>query len=142
MVSIRCRARRRAKGLKLQVQVEDVHDLILCAALYRPANTRGRPPALSYNHRRRGSEIVEYPHEVPEKILGPTLGLSIFSGAGQWKFVYEVGGDDALCVDDVYQGIKKGKGAGRGAKEIFDELELRMMLIGTSKSRLLRGDRE
>ena len=113
------------KGV-IEVQVEDVHDLILCAALYRPANTR-EDKHVVYNQRRRGSEIVEYPHEILEKILGPTLGLSIFQEQAM-EIVYEAGGDDAF-VDDVYQGIKKAKGAGRGAKEIFDELEPRFIRL-------------
>jgi DNA polymerase-3 subunit alpha len=104
----------------VEVQVENVHDLILCAALYRPANTREDKDRL-YLERRRGGEIVEYEHEILEQILGPTLGLPVFQEQAM-EIVYKAGGDHAF-VDDVYQGIKKAKGAGRGAKEIFDALE-------------------
>lgn len=113
------------KGV-VEVQAEDVHDLILCAALYRPANTREGKDRV-YNERKRGGEIVEYPHEILERILGPTLGLSVFQEQAM-EIVYEAGGDDAF-VDDVYQGIKKAKGAGRGAKEIFDDLEPRFLKL-------------
>jgi DNA polymerase-3 subunit alpha len=107
------------KGV-VEVQVENVHDLILCAALYRPANTREDKDKL-YNERRRGGEVVEYAHKILESILGPTKGISVFQEQAM-EIVYAAGGSDAF-VDDVYQGIKKAKGAGRGAKEIFDTLE-------------------
>jgi len=107
------------KGV-VEVGAEDVHDLILCAALYRPANTREGKDKL-YNERRRGDEIVDYPHEILEDILSPTLGIPVFQEQAM-EIVYAAGGDDGF-VDDVYQGIKKAKGAGRGAKEIFDELQ-------------------
>jgi DNA polymerase III subunit alpha len=107
------------KGV-VEVQVENVHDLILCAALYRPANTREDKDKL-YNERRRGGEVVTYEHEILEQVLGLTFGIPVFQEQAM-EIVYRAGGDDAF-VDDVYQGIKKAKGAGRGAKEIFDELE-------------------
>jgi DNA polymerase III subunit alpha len=107
------------KGV-MEVGVKDVHDLILCAALYRPANTREDKHVL-YNQRRRGDDDVEYEHEILENILSPTLGIPVFQEQAM-EIVYEAGGDDAF-VDDVYQGIKKAKGAGRGAKEIFDALQ-------------------
>jgi DNA polymerase-3 subunit alpha len=106
------------KGV-MEVGVKNVHDVILCAALYRPANTREDKDKL-YNERRRGGEIVTYEHEILERILSPTLGIPVFQEQAM-EIVYEAGGDDAF-VDDVYQGIKKAKGAGRGAKEIFDAL--------------------
>jgi DNA polymerase-3 subunit alpha len=117
------------KGV-MEVQVQNVDDLILCAALYRPANTREDKHIL-YNERRRGADVAEYPHEILEDVLGPTLGLSVFQEQAM-EIVYKAGGDDAF-VDDVYQGIKKAKGAGRGAKEIFDDLEPRFL-------RLARGN--
>jgi DNA polymerase-3 subunit alpha len=110
----------------VEIQAESVTDLILCAALYRPANTREDKDKL-YLERRRGGEIVDYPHEILEEILGFTLGLSVFQEQAM-EIVYRAGGDDAF-VDDVYQGIKKAKGAGRGAKEIFDELEPRFIRL-------------
>jgi DNA polymerase-3 subunit alpha len=42
-----------------EIQVENVHDIILAAALYRPANTREGKDKL-YVERRRGHEVVEY----------------------------------------------------------------------------------
>jgi DNA polymerase-3 subunit alpha len=107
------------KGV-VEVQAENVHDLILCAALYRPANTREDKDKL-YNERRRGGEVVDYPHEILADILHPTLGIPVFQEQAM-EIVYAAGGSDDF-VDDVYQGIKKAKGAGRGASEIFDALE-------------------
>jgi len=104
----------------IEIGAESIRDLILAAALYRPANTR-EDKDKQYVARRRGEEDVDYPHEILEKILGPTLGLSVFQEQAM-EIVYAAGGSDAF-VDDVYQGIKKAKGAGRGAKEIFDKLE-------------------
>jgi DNA polymerase-3 subunit alpha len=104
----------------VEIQAENVHDLILASALYRPANTREDKDKL-YVERRRGGEILDYPHEVLERILGPTLGIPIFQEQAM-EIVYAAGGSDSF-VDDVYQGIKKAKGAGRGAREIFDALE-------------------
>lgn len=110
----------------VEVQVEDIHDVILCAALYRPANTREDKDKV-YLERRRGSEVVEYEHEILEAILGPTEGIPVFQEQAM-EICYAVGGDDEL-VDDVYQAIKKAKGAGRGAKEAFAEIEPRFMKV-------------
>lgn len=104
----------------VEIGVESVHDVILAAALYRPANTREDKDKL-YVMRRKGHEVVEYEHEILEKVLGPSYGIPVFQEQAM-EIVYEAGGSDDF-VDDVYQGIKKAKGAGRGAKEIFDELE-------------------
>jgi DNA polymerase-3 subunit alpha len=104
----------------VEIGVENVHDVILAAALYRPANTREDKDKL-YVERRKGHEKVEYEHEILEKVLGTTHGIPVFQEQAM-EIVYAAGGSDAF-VDDVYQGIKKAKGAGRGAKEIFDELQ-------------------
>jgi DNA polymerase-3 subunit alpha len=102
------------------VGVETVHDVILVAALYRPANTRENKDRL-YVERRYGHERVQFEHEILERVLGPTHGVPVFQEQAM-EIVYDAGGSHAF-VDDVYQGIKKAKGAGRGAKEIFDELQ-------------------
>jgi DNA polymerase-3 subunit alpha len=110
----------------VEIGVESVHDVIVAAALYRPANTREDKDKL-YVTRRKGHEKVEYEHEILEKILGPTHGIPVFQEQAM-EIVYEAGGSDAF-VDDVYQGIKKAKGAGRGAKEIFDSLQSRFVKL-------------
>ena len=104
----------------IEIGVENVHDVILAAALYRPANTREEKDKL-YVERRRGLEHVEYSHEIAERILGPTLGVPVFQEQAM-DICYAVGMDDA-GVDDVYQAIKKAKGAGRGAKELFEKVK-------------------
>lgn len=111
------------KGL-LDVQPETVHDLILTAALYRPANTREGKHKL-YLDRRRGAERIEYPHELVAKILGPTEGVPVFQEQAM-EIGYAVGMDDA-GVDDIYQAIKKAKGVGRGAKEAFSKIRPKFM---------------
>lgn len=110
----------------MEIEVETVHDVILAAALYRPANTRENKDKL-YVERRRGFEKVDYPHEVVERIVGPTHGVPVFQEQAM-EIVYDAGGDDAF-VDDVYQGIKKAKGAGRGAKEIFQAVEPKFLKL-------------
>src|SRR5580765_1132646 len=107
------------KGL-MDMQPDDVYDLVLAAALYRPANTRSGNDKL-YIQRRHGGEIVEYQHEKLERILGSTMGLAIFQEQAM-EIGYAVGMDDA-GVDEIYQAIKKAKGVGRGAKEAFAEIE-------------------
>lgn len=104
----------------MEVEVENVHDLILCAALYRPANTREDKDKL-YVERRHGAEKVTYEHELLKEILGPTQGIPVFQEQA-FEIAYAFGADDAL-VDDIYQAIKKAKGAGRGAREAFEEIE-------------------
>jgi DNA polymerase-3 subunit alpha len=102
------------------VEVADVHDVIVTAALYRPANTReGRDKI--FNKRRRGEETVEYPHRIVKEILGPTFGIAVFQEQVM-EICYACGMDDA-GVDDVYQAIKKAKGVGRGAAEAFEEIK-------------------
>jgi DNA polymerase-3 subunit alpha len=113
------------KGM-MQMKPETVHDVIVGCALYRPANTREDRDKL-YLERRRGHEKVEYEHEILEGILGSTQGIPVFQEQAM-EIVYAAGGSDAF-VDDVYQGIKKAKGAGRGAKEIFDDLEPRFVKL-------------
>ncbi len=107
------------KGI-VEMEAENVYDLVLAAALYRPANTRSNKAKL-YVQRRQGGEIVTYPHPMLEKILGPTEGLPIFQEQAM-EIGYAVGMDDG-GVDDIYQAIKKAKGVGRGAKEAFADIE-------------------
>jgi DNA polymerase-3 subunit alpha len=106
------------KGL-IEVQPENVHDLILTAALYRPANTREGKDKL-YLERRRGLEKIDYPHEIVEAVVGPTHGVPVFQEQAM-EIGYAAGLDDA-GVDDIYQAIKKAKGQGRGAKEAFEKI--------------------
>jgi DNA polymerase-3 subunit alpha len=107
------------KGM-VEMQPTSVHDVITGAALFRPANTREEKDKL-FMVRRRGHEKVRYPHEVVEQILGPTEGIPVFQEQAM-EICYACGLDDEF-VDDVYQAIKKAKGAGRGAKEAFAALK-------------------
>jgi DNA polymerase III subunit alpha len=106
------------KGM-IEMEPTSVHDVIIGAALYRPANTREGKDKL-FIERRRGHEKVSYPHKVVEEILGPTEGIPVFQEQAM-EICYACGLDDEF-VDDVYQAIKKAKGAGRGAKEAFASL--------------------
>ena len=114
-----------------EMKPESVHDVIVAAALYRPANTREGKDKL-FNERRRGGEKVSYPHEVVEQILAPTEGIPIFQEQAM-ELCYACGLDDEF-VDDVYQAIKKAKGAGRGAKEAF--AKLRKQFVDTTVKHL------
>lgn len=112
------------KGV-VAMQAENVHDLILAAALFRPANTRDTDGAKTYLARRNGSEEPDYPHPLVEEVVKDTLGVPVYQEQAM-EICYAVGMDDA-GVDDVYQAIKKAKGAGRGAKEAFAAIEPNFM---------------
>lgn len=114
----------------MEIKVESVHDVILAGALYRPANTRVDRDK-EYVARRKGEELVDYPHPVAEKILGRTFGIPVYQEQAM-ELCYAVGGTDEF-VDDVYQAIKKAKGAGRGAKEMFDALEEQFVKLARKK---------
>jgi len=103
----------------IEVEVENVHDVINTVAIYRPALTREKQHNV-YNKRRKGLESVEYPHEIVEKIVGPTHGVPIFQEQAM-EIAYAVGMSDEE-VDDIYQAIKVAKGVGRGAKEAFEKI--------------------
>lgn len=120
----------------MEIGVENVHDVILAAALYRPANTREDRDKL-YVERRKGGEIVDYPHPLVEQVMGYTLGVPVFQEDAM-ELCYAVGADDEF-VDDVYQAIKKAKGAGRGAKEMFAALEGRFVKL-CKKSKIEKKD--
>lgn len=119
----------------MEIKVESVHDVILAGALYRPANTRVDRDK-EYVARRRGEEVVTYPHPVAEKVLGRTFGIPVFQEQAM-ELCYAVGGTDEF-VDDVYQAIKKAKGAGRGAKEMFDALEAQFVKLAKKKLKCSR----
>jgi DNA polymerase-3 subunit alpha len=108
----------------VEIEVENVHDVILAAALYRPANTREGKDKL-YVERRKGREIVSYPHPLVEEVVGTTYGVPVFQEQAM-EIAYAVGMDDE-GVDDIYQAIKKAKGAGRGAKEAFEAVKPKFM---------------
>jgi DNA polymerase-3 subunit alpha len=107
------------KGV-IAMKAENVYDLALAAALYRPANTRTGRDKL-YVNRRHGHEEITYDHPILERILGVTEGVPVYQEQAM-EIGYAVGMDDG-GVDDIYQAIKKAKGQGRGAKEAFAEIE-------------------
>jgi DNA polymerase III subunit alpha len=112
------------RRVAMEIEASSVHDVIKTAAIGRPALTREGKDKL-YNARRRGEEIVEYPHEIVEEILGPTFGIPVFQEQVM-EICYACGMDDA-GVDDVYQAIKKAKGVGRGAAEAFGKIKSRFL---------------
>src|SRR5215471_20131146 len=112
------------------MQAENVFDLTLAAALYRPANTRTGRDKL-YVKRRHGKESFEYEHPILEEILSATHGVPVYQEQAM-EIGYAVGMDDA-GVDDIYQAIKKAKGQGRGAKEAFGEIKPRFMAAAKRK---------
>ena len=112
------------KGV-VEMQAESVHDLILAGALYRPANTRDTDGARIYIERRRGHEIPNYPHELVKQATEDTLGVPVYQEQAM-EICYLLGFSHAE-VDELYQAIKTAKGAGRGAKELFEKLEPKFM---------------
>jgi DNA polymerase III subunit alpha len=108
------------RRVAMELGVESVHDVIATAAIGRPALTREGKDRMIFE-RRRGEEVVDYPHELVEEILGPTYGVPVFQEQVM-EICYALGMDDA-GVDDVYQAIKKAKGAGRGAAEAFQKIK-------------------
>jgi DNA polymerase-3 subunit alpha len=116
------------RRVAMAIEVQDVHEVIKTTAIGRPALTREGKDKL-YNSRRKGEEVVEYPHEIVEEILGPTYGIPIFQEQVM-EICYALGMDDA-GVDDVYQAIKKAKGVGRGAAEAFEKIKPRFMKPAT-----------
>ena len=108
------------KGI-VEMQAESVHDIILAGALYRPANTRETDGARIYIERRRGHEVVNYPSDIVEEATKDTLGIPVYQEQAM-EICYLIGMSD-LEVDELYQAIKTAKGAGRGAKELFEKLE-------------------
>jgi DNA polymerase-3 subunit alpha len=114
----------------VEMQVENVHDVIVAAALYRPAHTREGRDKL-YLQRRRGDEIPSYPHSIVERIVGGTFGIPVFQEQAM-EIGYAVGMDDA-GVDDIYQAIKKAKGVGKGAKEAFSKIEPKFLKAAKRK---------
>jgi len=108
------------RRVAMELEVRNVHDVIATAAIGRPALTReGKDKMIA--ERRRGEEVVDYPHELVEEILGPTQGIPVFQEQVM-EICYALGMDDA-GVDDVYQAIKKAKGSGRGAAEAFQKIK-------------------
>ena len=100
----------------IAAEVENVHDVITAVAVARPALTRTGYDKLYYQ-RKKGHEIPEYPHEIAERVLGPTYGIGVFQ-----EQVLEIGyamGMTHLEVEKFLEAIKLAKGMGRGAKEAF-----------------------
>jgi DNA polymerase III subunit alpha len=103
----------------MEVEAETVHDVIAAVAIYRPAITRPGYHRV-YNARRRGEEVVEYPHAIAEDILGETYGLPIFQEQ-ILELTKAIGFSDAES-QDYLDAIKLAKGVGRYAAEAFDKL--------------------
>jgi len=104
----------------IECEVETVHDVIASVAIYRPALTRPGYHKV-YNARRRGDEIVDYPHSLAEEVLSSTYGLPVFQ-----EQILELGygiGMGHREVEEFLSAIKLAKGVGRGAKEAFEKLK-------------------
>jgi len=104
----------------IECEVQNVHDVIASVAIYRPALTRPGYHKV-YNARRKGNEIVDYPHQIAEDVLASTYGLPVFQ-----EQILELGygiGMNHREVEEFLTAIKLAKGVGRGAKEAFEKLK-------------------
>lgn len=100
----------------IEVEPEDVHGVIAAVSIYRPSLTRPGYHKV-YNKRRKGEEVVTYPHPIAETVLGETYGMPIFQ-----EQILELGyaiGFDHNEAQELLDAIKLAKGVGRGAKEAF-----------------------
>lgn len=104
----------------IECEVESVQDVIASVAIYRPALTRVGGDKL-YNSRRKGHEIVTYPHPIAEKVLGPTYGVPIFQE--QILQLAQAIGMTNEESQSYLDAIKTAKGVGRGAKEAFAKVK-------------------
>jgi DNA polymerase-3 subunit alpha len=121
------------QGLQ-EMEVESVHDVIKAVAIYRPSITRPGYHKV-YNRRRRGEEKVTYPHPLTKEILEETYGLPIFQ-----EQILELALQAGFTVtesQDILDAIKKAKGVGRGAKEMFAAIRPRYM----AKAAKVYGDK-
>jgi DNA polymerase III subunit alpha len=103
----------------IEVEVNNVHDVIASVAIYRPALTRPGYHRV-FNRRRRGEERVNYPSRIAEEVLASTYGLPVFQEQ-LLQLAKGVGFSDSES-QDYLDAIKKAKGVGRGAREMFEKL--------------------
>jgi DNA polymerase III subunit alpha len=104
----------------VEVLPETIEDLVAIQALYRPSGTR---TGLDKNFvdRRHGREDWVSINEFVGKYLDETYGIAIFQEQIM-DMAFGLGMSGAE-VDDLYKAIKTAKGAGRGAKELFESFE-------------------
>lgn len=104
----------------IEVGVESDDDLVAIQGLYRPSGTRtGLDKA--FVNRKHGREEWSSVNELAAKFLDETYGIAIFQ-----EQIMEMGADMGMTgaeIDDLYKAIKTAKGAGRGAKELFEAFE-------------------
>jgi DNA polymerase III subunit alpha len=108
----------------MEMEVESVHDVIKSVAIYRPSLTRPGYHRV-YNSRRRGDTPVEYPHDKTREILEETYGLPVFQ-----EQILELTLQAGFTVSEsqeILDAIKKAKGVGRGAKELFAKFKPRYL---------------
>ena len=120
------------QGLQ-EMEVENVHDVIKGVAIYRPSITRPGYHKV-YNRRRKGLEDVVFPHPLTKPIIEETYGLPIFQ-----EQILELSLQAGFSVSesqDILDAIKKAKGVGRGAKEMFEAIKPRYL----KKARKVYGD--
>lgn len=104
----------------IECEVEKVEDVIASVAIYRPALTRVGGDKL-YNARRKGEEVITYPHPIAEKVLGPTYGVPIFQ-----EQILQLAQGIGMTNEEsqsYLDAIKTAKGVGRGAKEAFAKVK-------------------
>jgi DNA polymerase-3 subunit alpha len=104
----------------MEVLPETIEDMIAIQALYRPSGTRTGLDK-SFVNRRHGREQWEPINEIHGEFVNETYGIAIYQ-----EQIMAMGGRMGMSgeeIDDLYKAIKTAKGAGRGAKELFEGFE-------------------
>lgn len=107
------------RGL-IEVVPESDHELVAVNALYRPSGTRTGLDKHFVN-RKHGREDWASTNEMVASYLDETYGIAIYQ-----EQIMEMGKGMGMTgeeIDKLYKAIKTAKGAGRGARQLFEEFE-------------------
>jgi len=104
----------------IEVIPESDHEMVAIQALYRPSGTRTGYDKQFVN-RKFERENWSAINDLHGQFTNETFGFPIYQEQiMEMAFAMGMSGEE---VDDLYKAIKTAKGAGRGAKELFDAFE-------------------
>jgi DNA polymerase III subunit alpha len=107
------------RGL-IEVAPESDHELVAVNALYRPSGTRTGLDK-DFVNRKHGREDWQSTNAMVGSYLDETFGIAIYQ-----EQIMEMGKGMGMTgeeIDQLYKAIKTAKGAGRGARELFEAFE-------------------